>query len=498
MSRKVVKSRFLHLHLDTNPGKLIRFEALHKAYVDYIRICVELMFKERKLTLDRTKKQTFFPEATGLTSQIEKNARDHAIQTVSSWAKAVYQTKIKRIISGLKKSGEISKEQAKVLYTVGKFLYDRPSYNGSISQENIDFYWKLLDEFGGNRPEIRDNFPMRLSEMTARLEDPEDAIIADYWLRISSLESFKSIWLPLVGNPYIKKASDVTKGILARKKNGRWRFEAVDKKEWVVLDPEDLPEDAERIGIDVGLNVLVATSNGDLYGADFKPKFDKMYKKIKQIRTNRRQQGLKTNSPRLEKLESRMSGMMKTEINKIVNDIILKHPKAIFVLEDMNLSGCSGQKRFTYRAVFHAFSNKAPYIEINLAYTSQECPSCIYVSRKNRNGIKFRCRCCGRKAHADWVGASGVLRRSWDKDITCEDNPSSVKATLRARYLVRRRGFGQVVTKNSASRLLDFSPSSKKEKNPLAPLPLCLSLTTGGSDLEFGTGTGSNLIPSIS
>ena len=479
MSQSSPKSRFFHLHPEVNPGKIDRLEALHAEYVSYTRVCVQTMIEGRRLNLYKSEKQVFFPRAESLTSQIEKNARDHAIQEVSKWAKSRYTNKIKGIITKMKRAGEITSEQAKSLYTVGKYLRDQP--RGLITQDDIDLYWKILDEKGGRKPEVSESFPMRLSEMTARIENPEEkqplgkkklpkppSKLADFWLWASVLGFRKVVWLPLKGSPYVSQADQVSKGILARKtKKGLWRFEAVDKKEWVIPEPKDLPPDAPRVGVDVGLNVLAATSDGDLYGREFKPKFDRLYKKVRDLRANRMRQGLRENSPRLDVLESKLSGMIKTETGRIANDLVKKHPETVFVLEDLDLRGCRGQKRFAYRALASALASKAPTEAVNPAYTSQECPSCGYISRSNRSGTKFKCRSCGRKAHADWVGASGILRRSWDNDIGCKDRPNSVKATLRRRHLRRRCG------ETSPARSSGVSP-------PYEPSPLGRSLTTGG------------------
>lgn len=480
MSQTFQKARFFLLHPEVNAGKVERLEALHREYVSYVRTCVQTMIDGKRLNLVRSEKQAFFPKAENLTSQIEKNARDHAIQIVSTWAKSRYALRMKKLISKAKRAGEITPEQAETLYKVGKYLRDKPESKGRITQADINLYWKILDERGGRKPEVSDSLPMRLSEMTARLEDPKEdgAALGDLWLRVSSLEARKSIWLPLSGSPYVQKADQVSKGILARKtKKGLWRFEAVEKREWVVPEPKDLPENAPRLGVDVGLNVLATTSGGDLYGASFKPRFDRLYKKVRNLRANRMRQGLRENSPRLDHLESKLSGMAKTETGRIANDLVRQHPDTVFVLEDLDLRGCRGQKRFAYRALHRALSSKAPVEVVNPAYTSQECPSCGYISRSNRSGTSFSCRSCGRKAHADWVGASGILRRSGDNDIGRGDHPSSVKATLRRRFRLRR---------NSPAR------SSSTE-----PPPLGRSLTTRGSG-KPDTGIGSNLVPALS
>ncbi len=494
MSQTFQKARFFLLHPMVNVGKIERLEALHREYVAYVCICVRAMFDDRRLNLARSEKQAFFPRSEKLTSQIEKNARDHAIQIVSTWAKARYAVKIKGLITNLRKEGVVTPEQAKSLYTIGKYLRDKPDSKGSVTQADIDLYWKILDEKGGRKPEVSDRsvLPMRLSEMTANLEnlDEDGAVLTDFWLRISSLEARKSVWLPIVGNPYIQKADQVSKGILARKtKQGRWRFEAVEKREWIVPEPSDFPVDAPRLGVDVGLNVLAATSDGNLYGQEFKPKFDRLYKRVKDLRANRQRQGLRENSPRLDVLESKLSGMVKTETGRIANILVKKHPGTVFVTEDLDLQGCRGQKRFAYRALAKALTSKAPVEAVNPAYTSQECPSCGSVSRLNRSGTRFCCRGCGRKAHADWVGASGVLRRSQDNDITCDDHPNSVKAMLRRRFLLRRCRLG-----NSGERTSPARSRVSFEGPNLEPEPLGLSLTVGVSGYEPETSIGSNLV----
>jgi len=470
-----MKCRIFRLHKDTNRSKVEKLEALHQEYVSYVRICVQTMLDNRIYNLPKSAKQTFFSRAANLTSQIEKNARDHAVQIVNTWAKGVYARKLKPTITNFRHDGTITNEDVKALYTIGLKQISKPWK--FITQDHLDAYHTLLDTYGGNPPVVRDKIPIRLSEMTARLENPSKAVTADFWLRISSLEAWKSLWLPLVGNPYLQQADQVSKGISARKtKKGFWRFEAVSKDEWFVPEAQ---EGWSKLGVDVGLNVLAATSNGVLYGGFVKPKFDKLYARIKTLRANRQRQGLKENSPRLDRLESRLTGLVKTETGRVVNTFVRKHPETIFVVEDLDLSGCRGQKRFAYRALQTNLERKASIEKVNPAYTSQECPSCGYVHRGNRRSISFQCRCCGREAHADWVGSSGVLRRSGDERIGTNDHPRGVKRVLRERFRVKRTsslGFGRLE-----------QPSSE-------PLPLGRRLTTVGSD-SSGSGTASNLMP---
>ena len=133
------KSRFLLLHPECNQGKIDALEALYVEYGAYVGICVQTLFDARKLTLLRSAKQSFFPRSSIISSQIEKNARDHAISIVSTWAKGVYARKLRTYIRLAFKRGEITEDLKKQLYTIGKHLITEPWK--FVTQEAIDLYW---------------------------------------------------------------------------------------------------------------------------------------------------------------------------------------------------------------------------------------------------------------------------------------------------------------------------------------------------------------------
>jgi len=463
------KSRHLYLHPETNPGKIAALEALHVEYVRYVRICVQIMLDNQRLSLKRSEKQVFFPKAENLTSQIQKNARDHAIQIVSTWAKATYERAVKKHLTRAHRFGQLSQDERHALCTVGKHLISVPWKH--VTQETIDAYWALLldPEVSGNQPRVSERIPMRMSENTCTLADTDEAIHAPMWIKISTLVSRKVVWLPLAGNPYVKSANDVSKGVHARKdKRGRGRFEVVERKEWIV--PE-LQPDAPRIGVDVGLNVVAATSDGRTFGASLKPKFDRLYERVRNLRANRQRQGFKENSPRLNRLEDKLTRMVKTITGEVANRLIKSAPEGtVFVIEDLDLRGCRGQKRFAYRALAHSLETKAPTLKVNPAYTSQTCPSCGYVSRRNRSGTDFVCRSCGRRSHADVVGGINLLRRSQDEQVDLNDHHRDVRELLRKRYRARRAG-------DSSAGLCRKAP---------APEPSGRRLTTGVSPPRRG------------
>jgi hypothetical protein len=437
---QVKKSRFFYQHGEVNPGKLTALEALQEAYTAYLGICVQAMLSAHRFTLllKNKDRQAFFPPCKNLSSQIVKNIRAHAIGIVSGWAASKYTTKLKNLIKQKFKAGAITEETRSALCILGKGLVDKPS--GKVTQEALDLYWSWLldEEVVGRTPSISPRCGMRMSEMTAVLWTSEETSITCWWLGFSHLEAGKArIQIPLTANPYVKKVEDVSKGILARKDSrGRWRFEVVERKVWEVPEPA---EDAPRVGVDVGLNCIAATSDGRLLGQDLKPKFNALYSKVQDLRANRQRQGLKDNSPRLDRLEERLTGLIRTAAGTVANKLVKHYPGHTFVVEDLDLRGCRGQKRFAYRALHHSLGQKAPVLAVNPAYSSQMCPSCGYCSRSNRQGVKFCCQGCGRISHADAVGGLNLLGRSEDQGVRLDDDPSEVRTLLRRRFAEKRR-----------------------------------------------------------
>ncbi|MFA6234673.1 MAG: hypothetical protein WC824_10885, partial [Bacteroidota bacterium] len=224
--KPIKKSRFFCLHPKINKGKLDTLEALHVECCSYAKVCLREMLERKQYKLKREEKQAFFPPAENLSSQIEKNVRAQVIGLVVGWVKGQYATRIKKRIQEFKHNKSITPDQARQLFTIGKFTVLEST--DTIPQDMVDFYWDFIFEFNrGNPPKVRDSFPMLLSEMTSSFTDPEDTVLADFWLKISNLQRRKVIWLPLVGNHYIRHANDVGKGIIARKtKCGKWGFGA--------------------------------------------------------------------------------------------------------------------------------------------------------------------------------------------------------------------------------------------------------------------------------
>ena len=434
-----MKSRFIHVHREVNEGKLASLEALYGVYRTYLQSCIDLLLEKRCTKMPRGQFLGFFPGHPDLTVHLRRGAEAQALGLVSSWFTQKYSIVLKKQITSLKREGKLSNEQAKSLYTVGKFALGSP-WN-FVTQEHIDFYWSwLLDEgIVGRRPSAPQRPTLVVKADSAKFKYSGETKLTSWWLTMSCLVRGHPIELPLSDNhPFVKSPSDLNKdGLLRQNKKGQWVLQLVDKTPGTPI--EVVSEEAPKLGLDVGLNVMAATSDGRLRGQEMKPRFNRTHDKVKALRANRQRHGLKLNSPKLDYLESKLTEMMKNLVGRTANELVRDYPGTVFVVEDLDLSGCRGQKRFAYKGLLRSLESKANVIKVNPAYTSQGCPSCGYISRKNRVGVKFHCRGCGRKSHADIVGARGILGRSEDKSITCDTDVSEVKGIVRRRYAARRR-----------------------------------------------------------
>lgn len=78
------------------------------------------------------------------------------------------------------------------------------------------------------------------------------------------------------------------------------------------------------------------------------------------------------------------------------------------------------QRKLMEALNWHGFD----FMEVDPAYTSQACPVCSCVDKKNRNAKQFRCTCCGYEQDADYNAAGNIRARAEDEEIrkVCKDN----------------------------------------------------------------------------
>jgi putative transposase len=219
------------------------------------------------------------------------------------------------------------------------------------------------------------------------------------------------------------------------------------KRYWVSIQCADVPAEpfpktGKSIGIDLGVDFLVATSDGALVQG---PRFGKQG----QAGLEKAQRDLATKvsgSKNREKAKQRVSahhrriGNRRREFaHQVSRRLVNDHD--LIVYEDLKIKNMTrrpkprpdqqggyepnraqakaglnrsihdaGWGQFVAMTIYKAESAGREVIAVDPRNTSRTCPGCGHVSAGNRCGAVFRCQSCGHEAHADVNAAENILR----------------------------------------------------------------------------------------
>jgi len=264
----------------------------------------------------------------------------------------------------------------------------------------------------------------------------------DYWIKLSTLEKGKKIYLPLSTNSYfegidgeisnfiqINFQQDIDKIDGERPLATRHQTEYNNYKINFCLikniEQEQYQPKIDKLALDLGLNNLFATNIGELYGRNFSRLLKEYDKIITLLAQNRQKQKLKTVSKKYKKLINRIKAYLKNEINRVINALIQNNRPKEIIVERLNFTSPKLSKKLNrmlsnfgksiIEEKFESIKEKYGIVitEVNPAYTSQECSRCGYVEKKNRKRqAKFICGFCGKKQNADINSSKNILARS--------------------------------------------------------------------------------------
>lgn len=205
---------------------------------------------------------------------------------------------------------------------------------------------------------------------------------------------------------------------------------------WFLFAICEVPEEPVRagpfdwIGVDRGIVNLATTSDGANYSGHRLNRYRRW-----QARKRAQLQAKQTKSAkRLAKRRARREGRHATHVNhKIAKQIVADAERTGRGVAVENLVGIRDRVRlhrhqraalssWPFNQLGQHLAYKArragvPFLEVDAAYTSQTCPRCGHVSRKNRPvRDAFCCKVCGLAGPADLVAAVNVrqrARRAW-------------------------------------------------------------------------------------
>jgi transposase, IS605 OrfB family, central region len=331
-------------------------------------------------------------------------------------------------------------------------IYERKGKKRKVKV--LEFHKKLARKIfkhliGKNRRPRFGNISMHLDGKVVELSKKEEngAKSFDYWLKISTLEKGNPVYIPLKANTYAEKVDGEFLNYcqVIEDDNGSLEFRIIKqlkKKEYVPA--------IDEIAIDLGLRPLFATDKGDLFGRNFFDTLKAFDEKITKRMTSLQKRGIKPrDDKKYRKYVDNLRNLLENEINRLINVVIkIYRPKRIIV-ERLDFRSPELSKRmnrmvqnFGKRYIREKLERlKQLYgieiIEINPAYTSQECSSCGYVDKRNRKDTQdFKCKACGNKINAQVNSAKNILRRSSLGNLT----KKQVLKMLIEKYLERLKG----------------------------------------------------------
>ncbi len=218
------------------------------------------------------------------------------------------------------------------------------------------------------------------------------------------------------------------------------------KREYILL--------TEKLAIDLGLNPLIATNNGDLMGRQFFDFLKKMDEKIvKRMAQVQRNGGLPSRDNKYMEYVRRLREFLNNKINRVLNRLINLYKPMKIIVEKLDFRSPELSKRmnrliqnFGKRYVKEKLERLQQLygieiVEVNPAYSSQECSSCGYVDGENRKSTQeFDCKCCGNKINAQVNSAKNLLERSSLREFHPYLPKKQVLKVLIKRHLERLKG----------------------------------------------------------
>ena len=270
-------------------------------------------------------------------------------------------------------------------------------------------------------PQLKHIKTLKLDEKVAVLEVSKSATHFDYFLKLSTLQKGKPIYLPLKRNPYLDerlKKGERLPFVQVRLTDKTCTISAI-----VGYDKAPLRSSTESIGLDFGMVSMFTTSDGERHGLSSFTKLKIWDEELLALTKKLQQQSIKlSTNERYNQLQQRIKSYFKNEICRILNKLAEKNV-GIFVVEKLDFRAAGLSKRMnrligrTYRSVVKAKLARLEeqygiqIIAVNPAYTSQECSRCHYVSKDNRKTQKdFVCRHCHYSCNAD-VNAGRVINQ---------------------------------------------------------------------------------------
>lgn len=254
-----------------------------------------------------------------------------------------------------------------------------------------------------------------LTSDLARIQDADKSSEFDLWIRLGSIfGNRESLILP---TKHHERSRHFEKTGWTQRKSICLRRDSLDRYYadlfWGKEDPKT-SQQGQAAGVDIGINKLMTTSNGEELGTELRAKLDKL---------NRRKQN------------SHNWNQTRKEIKDYIGYVTNRFPWGTDVIVMENILNITQQTRgrvgkvtrkllghWNIDLLYRRMADKAEQHRVFLAfvepaYSSQTCNSCGAIDKKSRNGEVFKCTACGYTDDADHNASMNILQRFLDEEF---------------------------------------------------------------------------------
>lgn len=435
----------IRLPLEANSGKLA---ALNAVATEYVALCQQYTtyFCQNQPLEQYQKPDKFSP--TQFPSHLSQRWQRVAIQQAAGIARSWLSNRENAYTAYLEELDEYQQQQQKEIATTSD------NNESKVLREPIWRDWNIPN-LKATSIQANCNVVQTLKpddKAVLQLEPATNSNHYDYWLRISTLDKRKPLYLPVKLADYHKEQlakhqPNTSVSLNRRESDGSW---------WVTLTIDEAIEvtadsNAPVVGVDVGIKSFITTSTGKQYGT-FSGKLANRHKLDREKR--RRKAKLraclkKKGVVRLPSLTNkRLARHVRQQINRAVNLFFCDHSSYQVAYESLNVATMRFKTRQMNAYLYASNLSHLPrQLEwgarkrgvkatwVKAAYSSQECSQCHYVDRDNRPDQRtFRCLVCDYTTHADYNAAVNIRARLGDIQLPECNDREQVRALLASRH----------------------------------------------------------------
>jgi hypothetical protein len=278
----------------------------------------------------------------------------------------------------------------------------------------------------------------------------------DFWLRISTLDAWHPIRIPITLYERAKKTlvqfAKLCRGVTLNRREGEWYATLVVERKGPKV------KSSKIVGVDIGMVSIASTSEGQRYGqvsAELRYRVELAAEK--HCRKQKLNACLKRkNKPVVSLNDHRAGAFARNEIGRALNLMLDELPEGANVaLERLSVKDMRFKSRQMNRVLrasqlgytrdkltFKLDERGIRYRSVQPAYSSQQCSNCGFTFSMNRRSqAKFHCLWCGYTANADENAAQIIAERFGDDELNalsfCEVETALVLRFMRSLPVAR-------------------------------------------------------------